>query len=83
MSDDAQDPFLHDPNAFERMISEVLAVDSWQLIDETTPQDRDVLLWVPPSEMLADLIAGHMEVGRARDGRATHWMLLPLPPKAL
>jgi hypothetical protein len=75
MSDDARDPFLHDPQAFERMLNQM-----WQPI-ETAPQDRDVLLWVPASAMLADLIIGHMEVGRAKlDGRATEWMELPEPP---
>jgi hypothetical protein len=86
MSDDAQDPFLHDPQAFERMIGEMARMTTaefrhgWQPI-ETAPQDRDVLLWVPPSDMLSDLIAGHMEVGRGKaDGRATHWLPLPEPP---
>jgi hypothetical protein len=128
VSDDAQDPFLHDPQAFERMIETMrhtyppnflfrLEDDAaWEILDrikpgvipddvraflagqvagrlmregrawqpiETAPRDRDVLLWVPASAMLADLIAGHMEVGRAwGDGRATHWMPLPEPPKA-
>ena len=52
----------------------------WQPI-ETAPSDRDVLLWVPASAMLTDLIGGHAEVGRPKpDGRATHWMPLPEPP---
>ena len=54
---------------------------NWRPI-ATTPRDRDVLLWVPPSAVLADLTQGHIEVGRAGwDGRATHWMPLPEPPR--
>jgi hypothetical protein len=55
----------------------------WKPI-ETAPRGVDLLLWVPPSPLLADIAKGHHEVGRLAypmEVRATHWMPLPDPPE--
>jgi hypothetical protein len=53
----------------------------WSPVAVFPPPKGDLLLWVPPDDLLADLRPGHYEVGRyCPDGRATHWMLLPTPP---